>query len=149
MISQICAFVHNYFEFDRITNTRLVHDGNFVIQSGTITLPFLLPGQYFRIVGSRLNDGVYQYPAQNLLDETFTGEVWEMRVPKDFIDLAGEIGDWVTKYGDAANSPYTSESFGGYSYTKAQGRGSGSSGATLTSWQAAFQTRLNQYRKLA
>ena len=51
---------------------------------------------------------------------------------------------WREKYGAVMDSPYTSESFGGYSYTKANGAGdsTGSGG-----WQAAFRARLNPYRK--
>lgn len=37
-----------------------VHLGEFSIKGGSIVLPFLRAGQYFRIVGSVLNDGVYQ-----------------------------------------------------------------------------------------
>ena len=42
-----------------------------------------------------------------------------------------------------AESPYTSESFGDYSYTKATGE----SGAPLT-WRDVFASRLNAWRKL-
>ena len=148
MLDQICAYIHNYFEFDKITRKRLVYPGKYTIEDGGIELPFLLPGQYFRVVGSRLNDGIYQYPASGLNDETFDGEIWEMRVPREVIQLADEISDWMAKYGEIANGPYSSESFGGYSYTKATSRGSGSSGGDITSWQAIFASRLNQYRKL-
>ena len=102
-------------------------------------LDFLQDGQYFRILGSVYNDGVYQYPAV-LTDEVFEGQIWAMRVPPAFIALSGEIDEYITKN---AESPYTSESFGGYSYTKATGE----SGAPLT-WRDVFASRLNAWRKL-
>ena len=42
------------------------------------------------------------------------------------------------------SSPYVSESFGGYSYTKRSGSDSGSVGG----WQEAFKARLSPWRKL-
>lgn len=141
MLEQICAFIHNYFVHDRIS-------GTFTIENGSITLPFLVDGQYFRICGSRLNDGVYQYPTSDLTDEVFDGVIWEMRVPRAVLEIESDILDWVDKYGEAVASPYQSETFGGYSYTKATA--TGLNGATVEAgWQSAFKTRLNEWRKLA
>ena len=140
MLTELCAELRNYFE---VPNGR--HFGKFTISGGSIApLDFLQEGQYFRIVGSVFNDGVYQYPATSLTDEVFEGTVWAMAVPSDVITLAGEIGEWETKYGAAAASPFASESFGGYSYTKA----GGASGASAVSWQTQFKSRLNRWRKL-
>lgn len=142
MLEQICAFIHNYFDAARIA-------GTFTISGGALTVPGLVIGQYFRIVGSRLNDGVYQYGYNDLTDETFTGEIWDMRPPRSFIALAGEIENWVTKYGDAVTSPYQSESFGGYSYSLKSGSTSSGTDSAAANWQGVFKTRLNQWRKLA
>ena len=140
MLEQILHFIHNYFVKER-------HTGHYSISDNALDLPYLKDGQYFRVVGSDLNDGIYQYPAQ-LLDEEFDGEIWAMSVPRSLIDLADEIEAWNSKYGDAVDSPYQSESFGGYTYSK----GSGSSGAgkmaTPTGWQDKFGSRLNQWRKI-
>ena len=38
-----------------------VHPDTYTIKDGSIALPFLVYGQYFRIVGSVFNDGVYEY----------------------------------------------------------------------------------------
>jgi hypothetical protein len=43
-------------------------------------------------------------------------------------------------------SPFTSESFGGYSYSK--GGGSDASGKGQNTWQGAFKARLNAYRRM-
>lgn len=103
-------------------------------------------GQYFRIVGSVLNDGVYQYGNCALRDETFEGAVWAMSVPAEFLRLEEEIKAWRTQYENAANSPFQSESFAGYSYTKSSANGN--SGGSVTGWQGVFASRLNKWRKL-
>lgn len=143
MLTELCQELRNWFDKER-------HFGTFVIENGSIDLSEagIQNDQYFRIAGSVFNDGVHQYPAEDLHDEVFDGAVWLMAVPKAVLDLAAEIEAWQAKYGgadSAAMSPFTSESFGGYSYSKGSGSdGSGSSG----SWQSAFASRLNQWRKI-
>ena len=153
MLDAICAHLHNYFIADSDK-----HAGTFTITGGAIDLSdFLLNGQYFRIVGSALNDGVYKYPAQPeqgkpaiLQDETFTGEVWAMKVPRAVVAIAGEIEAWQAKYGSAAMSPYQSESvIGVYSRSKASGGSrNGDGSASPATWQTMFAYRLNEWRKL-
>ena len=137
MLTEICAEIKNYFQTD-------ICHGTFTISGGVIEpLEFLQENQYFRIVGSAFNDGVYQYPASNLTDEIFPGAVWAMGPPPAFIALTAEIEEW-TKADAAKPSPYSSESFGGYSYTRA----TNAKGSAVT-WQDVFATRLNQYRKVS
>jgi len=141
MIEKICAYIHNYFVYGR-------YSGTFTIENGSIALPFLVDGQYFCICDSRLNDGVYQYPTDALADETFDGVIWEMRVPRAFLDLVTEIEAWQEKYGAATAGPYQSESFNDYSYNK--GTTSDASGRSVPiTWQTTFGSYLNQWRKLA
>ena len=121
-----------------------IHSGTFTIEGGGITLPFLLTNQYFRIVGSVFNDGLHQYPAVDLTDETFTGSVWALAIPKAGIELADEISNWQTKNGEASTSPYQSESFGGYQYSKAT---DAETGGAVT-WQSAFKKQLSAWRKI-
>ena len=121
-----------------------IHEGTYTIEDGGIALPFLANGQYFRICGSVFNDGLHQYPASDLKAETFDGTVWALAVPQAVIDLATEIESWQTKNGDASVSPYQSESFGGYSYSKAT---DSANGGAMT-WQTAFRSRLSAWRKL-
>ena len=143
MIEQICAFIHNYFVYEK-------HRGIFTISGGSLQVSGLVIGQYFRICGSRLNDGVYQYGYTDLKDETFDGEIWDMRPPRTFIQLAEDIENWVAKYGDASMSPYQSESFGGYSYSLKGSSASRTTGdGSFDGWQSIFKAQLNQYRKLA
>ena len=121
-----------------------IHEGTYTIEDGGITLPFLANGQYFRICGSVFNDGLHQYPTGDLKTETFDGAVWAMAVPQAVIDLAVEIEEWQKKNGDASVSPYQSESFGGYQYSKATDSASGGA----VTWQSAFRSRMNAWRKL-
>lgn len=121
-----------------------IHEGTYTIEDGGITLPFLANGQYFRICGSVFNDGLHQYPASDLKAETFEGNVWALAVPQAVIDLAAEIEAWQKKNGEASVSPYQAESFGGYSYSKATDSASGGA----VTWQTAFRSRLNAWRKL-
>ena len=121
-----------------------IHEGTYTIEDGGIALPFLANGQYFRICGSVFNDGLHQYPASDLKAETFDGTVWALAVPQAVIELASEIEAWQKKNGDASVSPYQSESFGGYSYSKATDSVSGGA----VTWQSAFRSRLNAWRKL-
>lgn len=142
-----------------MSHNRIIFPGTYTVENGSISLPFLLSGQRFRIKGSALNDGVYTYgehirddddaKAVTLSQETFDGEIWAMYPPKAVLSLAGEISDWLKKYGEAANSPYQSESFGGYSYTKASGAANTNGGASAGTWQGVFASRLNEWRKVA
>ena len=138
MITEICAEIRNYFP---VSNGK--HFGKFTIKDGNIApLDFLQEGQHFRIVGSVFNDGVYQYPATSLTDEVFEGAVWAMAVPPSIIALSAEIEEY-NKSDAGKASPYTSESFGGYSYTKA----TDANGSPI-GWKKAFASRLNKWRKL-
>lgn len=133
MLEAVLAHLNNWFVSE-------IHSGVYTISGWKIELPFLINGQYFRIVGSAMNDGVYQYPASGLTDETFDGAIWALAIPKNIISLADEISEWNEKNQPSA---YTSESFGGYSYT----RGTNGNGQPV-SWQNVFAARLSPYKKL-
>ena len=150
MLTEICAYLRNYFDFNMPK-----YYGNFKIEDGAITSMNdgdmgIISGQYFRVIGSVLNDGVWRYPDSVLQDETFNGAVWLMAVPPGLVALAGEIDDWMKSYGGAdssAMSPYTSESFGGYSYSKGAGAVD-TTGNGLTGWKAVYAGRLSRWKKL-
>ena len=138
MLEQVLMNIRNWFPVKGG-----IHSGTFTIKDGGITLPFLADGQYFRICGSVFNDGLHQYNVLDLTDETFTGTIWALAIPKAVIDLAFEIEEWQKKNGEAASGIYQSESFGGYQYSKQ----TASDGGQLTVW-SVFRKRLNQWRKL-
>lgn len=150
MLTEICAYLRNYFDFNMPK-----YYGNFKIEDGVITSMNdgdmgIISGQYFRVIGSVLNDGVWRYPDSVLQDETFSGAVWLMAVPPELVKLSGEIADWQKAYGGAdssAMSPYTSESFGGYSYSKGAGTVD-TAGNGLTGWKAVYAGRLSRWKKI-
>lgn len=136
MLEQILQYLQNWFPIEK-------RPGTYTIEGGGISLPFLKPGQYFRIMNSALNDGVYQYgDGLELADETFDGSIWALAVPKAILMMLPDIEAWNAKYAAVAASPYTSESYGNYSYSKA------SSGDTGGGWQSAFAAQLAPWRKL-
>lgn len=135
MLEQILEHLHNWFIVPDG-----IHHGQFEVKGSSIELPFISSGQYFRIFGSVFNDGLHQYPATDLVDEEFTGTVWALAVPRQVVRLADDVKAWCEKNQPSA---YTSESFGGYSYSKA----TGSNGAPI-GWHEVFRQQLNPYRKI-
>ena len=120
MLTELCKEIKNWFEVKK-------YFGNYVIENGMITtdntasIPSLQEGQYFRIVGSVFNDGVWKYSEsgiEGLTDErVFRGAIWALAIPKEVVNLSKEIDEWRKKYESiksSAMSPYNSENFGGY-----------------------------------
>lgn len=119
------------------------HSGYIVVEGGSPHVPdgFLKEGQYLRIVGSVFSDGLHKWPCTDLEDEGFEGVVQALAIPKAVIELADSIKAWEDENGDASRAPYASESFGGYSYSM-------QSGEERQTWQQAFRSELNRWRKL-
>lgn len=158
MLTEICGYLKNWFVMHHCYGKFTIADGAITYADGT-ELP-LQDGQYFCVLGSVFNDGVHVKSSSDeasaeqsalalpMRDEQFTGSVKCMAVPQDLIKTALEISKWNTQYGGAdspAKSPFNSESFGGYSYSKSSGSGAD---ASAGSWQSAFAGNLNRYRKL-
>ena len=145
MLETVLMYLNNWFVVGR-------YDDTYTIEDGKLTLPFLVNGQYFRIVGSLFNDGVYKYADGaaldetgteiTLIDETFDGSVWALAIPKRFLSVVEEITAWTAKNGDSG--PYTSESFGGYSYSKAT-----NSKGLAVGWRDVFSSQLATWKKPA
>lgn len=89
-------------------------------------------------VWERIHDSPEEH---STVDETFTGTIYGLRVPPDFLRLADKITDFATsKEGVASN--IVSASFGIQSFsfgTDANGNRAG--------WEIVFAKRLNQYRR--
>jgi hypothetical protein len=151
MLTELCEYLKNW-DFRKKAKK---YFGTFSIKNGVLSGidDMAQNGQYFRIVGSIFNDGVYQNPVAEgvLKDEEFEGAVWIMAVPKEVLALATEIEEWQLKYGgvnSTSMSPFQSESFKGYSYTKKGGDNTSSNSAGYPSWQVAFAARLDMWRKV-
>jgi hypothetical protein len=143
-LTNLCLYLRNWFY-----TLKSVH-GKIKIVNGNIdNQPFLdeiQTDQYFQIEGSTFNDGVHLYDGKDLKlhDEEFVGVIRFMAVPKAVLNLSKDIETWTAKNAEAIDSPYQSESFGGYSYSKGNG---GTSGGGV-SWQSQFASRLNMWRKI-
>lgn len=146
MLTEICAEIKNYFTYESDK-----HVGDWTITGGALAPSLAIPTNYIRIAGSHKNDGVHTLTNGNfgLVDEDeFHGSVWIMSPPADFLALVAEIEAWQTQYGaadSAAMSPFNSESFGGYSYSKSTG--ADSSGGNV-GWRSVYGARLNAYRRI-
>lgn len=153
MLTEICAYLRNWFDRSRLYGDFRVTGGQLTCSDGS-ALP-LLTGQYYRIIGSVFNDGVHVHPAElqdkehpaELQDEEFNGAIWGMAIPPDFLTLAQEIEAWVEGNADAISSPYQSESFAGYSYSLKSG-GSSDGTSNGVGWESQFASRLDPWRKI-
>lgn len=141
-MENLMSYCNNYFY-------RFKEFGVYNIENNRITIRGrYLKGQYVRIIGSFLNDGVYKVVntdentiiLDGLKDEEFEGYVCSLSVPKSFVELDQQIKRYKEE-----NKPTAmiSESFGNYSYSKATNK----NGAPLR-WQDVFKDDLKQYRKI-
>ena len=134
MINELCNEINNWFEDEK-------HFDEYKIESGIIAPSVnLVEGQYYRIIGSLFNDGVHKFGENDLVDESFEGSIWTMRVPPEVVKLVQQIE---TYNSSSTMTPFTSESFGGYSYTKA----TDANGVPLD-WRTIFRSSLNRWRKI-
>lgn len=140
ILTQICGELNNWFT-DRNAGAAY---GTYEIKNGTLPLDHITEGQCVRIVGSIFNDGVHMYPFYDLQDETFTGAVMPMRIPPEVMQIAAEVQRIEAEGGNTSVSPYTSESFGGYSYTRA----TDSNGVPLSDMSLLVNQRLEKWRKM-
>lgn len=151
MLTNLCQELNNWFELAKYPGRYQVTSGAIESADGSLNLSDILQdGQYFRLISSVFNDGVHKFgdADDELTDERpFDGSIWAMAVPPAALALDTEIEAWIEKYGDAVNSPFSSETLNGvYSYTKAGAGGSEEGGGAT--WQSVFRARLNRWRKL-
>lgn len=151
MLSEICGFLKNWFDLEKIFGKFRVEDGLLIWEDSPGNIG-LQDGQYYRVTGSVFNNGVHKWGEDALTDEEpFNGSVWLMGVPPDLVAIAGEIEAYMAKYGgteSAAMSPYASESFGGYSYSKGGGNSGSGAWGSAPVWFNAFGPRLMRWKKL-
>lgn len=132
MLGRVLAYLRNYFEQGGVEGTfNVTKEGVEGVEA-----------RFIRITGSMLNDGVYDLEEANAFtEETFTGRIDFLAIPKALQCTVKSIEKWSAEDADR-RSPYTSESFGGYSYSrKTNADGS-------WSWKDEFADELKQWRKL-
>jgi hypothetical protein len=137
-VAAVMRHCRNYFETGYL-------DGTFRITGNALSAD--TGGVHFvYISGSLMHDGVWEMcdgyltgrSVEGMHDEEFTGRVWLLAPPVDFLELCKIISDYEEKNPVTALS---SESFGGYSRTwNAEQIGKG--------WSVAFNASLIPYRHM-
>lgn len=141
-MEEILGHINNYFAISKEENT-------FNINNNAITVRGkYLQGQYIKLEGSILNNGIYK--VESLVDNTITvigaineefeGIIYGLAIPKDIIELSKKFEEQKAKI---VNSVYDSESFGEYSYTLAKN----SNGEVYTAIDTVKKD-LKKYRKM-
>ena len=143
-ITRMCPFLHNFF-----TDKDHIFYNTYTICDNILSTNFINTGQYFRITGSSLNNGVYcNIPddLKRLHNETFTGAIWLMDVPEDFVRLCEEVERFNAKIAELSGNfqGYSSESWGGYSYTLPT-----SAPSFMQDWQYKLKQAMSCYRKIS
>lgn len=165
-IDTVCGGLHNYFEDKRVI-------GDYTIENGVISLPFLVDGQMFAIRGSKLNDGVYIYTANGAIGSITYAEIsaeypdWQAILEKEWQDfhehaLRDETfhgGIWTMnppraflRLCDKIKTYNESEAAQPSPYTSENISGFYSyTRASIedSAWQKVFGSELNRYRKAA
>lgn len=139
-LADLCAELRNWFCWDE--------DKHFGVSLSDISGLGIKENQYFRVMDSIFNDGVYKYPKDDFVSEDTKFTVWVMRVPSQVLDLLDAMNTWETKYTDSVEGPYQSESFDGYSRTLRSSGDSSGSAPRAWSWRDQFRSQLDQWRKV-
>lgn len=137
-VAAVMRQVRNYFERGYIDNEFVIRGGVLSMADGT---PIESP--YVAISGSMHSDGVYVLDDGVLRgserDESFSGRVWLLNPPPDFLALCEQISAFDDK---RPPTDIVSESFGSYHYSTSGG------GMARTGWKAVFTPMLAPYRKM-
>ena len=151
MLEEVLYHLHNWFARTKWSVRGCVISDGALPASVSSMIP---QGAFYRIEGSLLNDGLHVagMEGDELEDETFDGRVTLCAIPKALLALVDEIAAWQEKNGEIMEGPYTSESFGGYTYkvkTSSDFGFSQSGGSsTLSGWRLVFRDRLNPWRRM-
>lgn len=140
--------IHNWFDHGSYPVKRCE------ISGGELPASVSIPsGAWYRIQGSLFNDGLHVSGESDLVDETFDGTVTLCAIPKALLVVAENIQLWLDDNAAAREaaqeSPYQSESFGGYTYTLKDASASLGASQGLSGWQQAFADDLNPWRKIS
>lgn len=146
MIDTVLREIKNYFIISQSQGSSFFANGVVVSNPSIFTVK-----QFVLVVGSALNNGVYQITSIDLATkkltfgtdeevdvETVICTVYGLAIPKALIEIIGEIDT----YNTANTNNITSESIGDYSVTYATGT------SNETSWVSIFRKRLDPYRKM-
>lgn len=131
-VSDVMRHVRNHFIRDART-------GDWTHSGGTLSPgDDFAPGMWIAISGDGAPCGVYQLDEQggipHLGDISWTGVIYRLDPPADFLRLCGDIGCWAAANPDPAVS---SEKLGAYSVSR-----------KAVTWEQAFAPALASYRRM-
>ena len=120
-------------------------DERWQIENGVIKPnELLMEGEWIAITGSLRNDGIYCLGAEGRIegtkDECWTGRVWLLNPPAEFLSLCEEIAEWAETHD---TEDVKRESFGVYSVEYAVD----ANGLPL-GWKEVFAARLVPWRRM-
>lgn len=156
MITEICREIRNCFAKDKETCKLYgIEKGDYSIKDNSLFIikKKYITGQYIGIKDSFLNDGIYLVKNAEesklmlddkiqLYDEDFTGKIYTLKIPRDFIQLVEKIKTF-NESDNAQNSNIISASFGIQSQTFATDKS-----GMKASWQNVFAKQLSKYRRM-
>lgn len=135
-VSDVMRHVRNHFIKSACTGTFRQQGGVLTLAEGTAD--YFTPGMWIAIVSSDGPQGVFQLDEQSGLaetaDMTFSGTVYVLDPPADFIRLCGDIACWAAANPDPAVS---TEKLGEYSVNR-----------RAVTWETAFALALMPYRRM-
>ena len=131
-VSDVMRHVRNHF-------IRAALPGAWAHTGGVLTpAEKLAPGLWIAVTGADAPAGVYQLDEQggnpDLGDMAWTGTVYVLNPPADFLRLCGDIACWAKANPDPA---VTAEKLGEYSVSR-----------RAVTWQEAFAPALTPYRRM-
>ena len=135
-VSDVMRHVRNHFIQSASTGSFRQAGG--VLTPSTGAADDFAPGMWIAIVSPDGPQGVFQLTEQSGLadtpDMTFTGTVYVLNPPADFLRLCGDIACWAAANPDPAVS---AEKLGEYSVSR-----------RAVTWESAFALALAPYRRM-
>ena len=149
MLTEVCNNLKNWFCHEKNIGKIEISGGVLYCNNNTIEIK---ENQYYRVIGSIFSDGIWKYDGEEIpQDETFEGAIWTLAIPAAFLAIIEEMKEWEELNGGAGSemmSPFQSESFGGYSYSKSGGGSANGDSSAAPSAFSVYSKRLNIWRKI-
>ena len=131
-VSDVMRHVRNHFIQSSVSGAFSHTDGSLTPEE------HFRPGMWIAVTGDGAPSGVFQLDENGgihgLEDTDWTGTVYLLDPPADFLRLCGDIGCWAAAHDDPAVS---SERFGEYSISRQP-----------VTWETAFAPALAPYRRM-
>lgn len=131
-VSDVMRYVRNHFVRSSVAGHWTHVDGRLTPADG------FAPGMWIAVTGENAPSGVFQLDEYggipNQPDTSWTGVIYRLDPPADFIRLCGDIGYWAAANPDPA---VTGETLGAYKVSR-----------RAVTWETAFAPALLPYRRM-